>query len=572
MNPALFLLGPLAGPECLRALGRGWLIAVRTLSAGALALVALFVVWFWWLGVRLDASYNPSSELRGALAVGSMILLSISVVMPPAVLAGLLAGERERGVLQLLLAAAVSAREVVVGRMAGKLSQVGMVLLAGFAPLALLAAWNGLGLAQLMTLVLLLGAAAAGGGGMGVCASVLSRRGRDALTGVYLVILLLLLSPLARNLGLSVELAAPLSVLNPYLSMARLTWDGDTLPALATSGVWLGMGLLGVSVASWRLRPSCLAVGVVIQTVKRRGRVRRLADRPMLWKELNIERAGSLGRLGRLLGLLITVPLLVASLGLTGVILWSLFGRGDSEWAGWSTGQMAALLDGTGPYLGWLLQWAIGLRAAVSIASERERGTWDALLVSPLEPREIVSAKLLGSVYALRWLIGAMVLAWTLGLAVGVASAGTYAQWLIGNLLAGVLMAAIGLRSSLTLPTATKAMTWTIASWLVASAFLPLLALSLIALSMLLFAAIWTVSVRFGLAPYSTTPWFPLGWSTAWALAMDAVTLLSAVLVALETSLRFDRLAGRQGISAVAALVGADQVAHRPVLLGGSSK
>ena len=36
-------------------------------------------------------------------------------------------------------------------------------------------------------------------------------------------------------------------------------------------------------------------------------------------------------------------------------------------------------------FIGFLIQWAIGLRAAVAISSERERGTWDALLTSPLE-------------------------------------------------------------------------------------------------------------------------------------------------------------------------------------------
>ena len=36
-----------------------------------------------------------------------------------------------------------------------------------------------------------------------------------------------------------------------------------------------------------------------------------------------------------------------------------------------------------------LIQWAVGLRAAVSISSERERGTWDALMTSPLDARAI---------------------------------------------------------------------------------------------------------------------------------------------------------------------------------------
>jgi ABC-type transport system involved in multi-copper enzyme maturation permease subunit len=571
MNLALILFGPLAEPECRRALARGWLIAVRTLAAMVLAAVAISVIWYWWLGVRLDPFYLPSSELRYALAAGGMIELTIAVVMPPALLAGSLAGERERGVLQLLLTAAVSAREVVVGRMAGKLSQVWMILLAGLGPLALLAAWSGLSLLQFAILLLLVLAVAVGSGGMGVIASVLSRRGRDALLSVYMVILLFLLTPLATNLGLPHEVGDWLAELSPYPAMAHLTLIGATPPALVTSACWFGVGILGTALACWRLRPSCLSVGVVVQRAKWRGKVPPVGERPMLWKELYIERAGTLGRFGRWLGVLITVPIVGASVGLAAAFMWSLFWRGDTEWANWATSYLSFLLDGTGTPLGWLLQWAIGLRAAVAIAAERERGTWDGLLVSPLEPGEIVPAKLVSSLHALRWLIGTMLLAWTLGLLMGAASAGKYAQWVIGNISAGLFMAAIGLRCSVSLPTATRAMTWTIASWLISCALLPILALSLISIAMLLMAAFWMVSLQYGLVPGSSPPSFPVGFPTTWAIAMNSVTLLSAFLIALETRLRFDWLAGRQASSAIANLFARDREARRPVLLEGKA-
>ena len=107
------------------------------------------------------------------------ILLTIVVVQAPAVLAGSLAGERERGVLQLLLTTAVTPREIVSGRLLGKLSQVGMIVLAGVPIIALLAAWNGLSLLEVVTLFLLMAAVGLGGGGLAVGASVISRRGRE---------------------------------------------------------------------------------------------------------------------------------------------------------------------------------------------------------------------------------------------------------------------------------------------------------------------------------------------------------------------------------------------------------
>ena len=177
VNLATLLFGHLAGTECRRALARGWLIVVRSLLGLLLAAIAFFLIWMWWLIVQTNASYVPSYMLRATLAAGAMILLTIVVVQAPAVLAGSLAGDRERGVLQLLLTTVVSPREIVSGRLLGKLSQVGMIVLAGVPFLVLLGAWNGLDLLQLATLFLLLAAVGAGGGGLAVLASITSRRG-----------------------------------------------------------------------------------------------------------------------------------------------------------------------------------------------------------------------------------------------------------------------------------------------------------------------------------------------------------------------------------------------------------
>ena len=104
--------------------------------------------------------------------------------------------------------------------------------------------------------------------------------------------LALVLSPLVAQLGLPTQAADWLGSFNPYVSMNRLVWDNETAPALATSVVWLVMGFLGTAVAAWRLRPTCLATGEVVKKSRRRAWVAPLGDRPMLWKELYIERRG----------------------------------------------------------------------------------------------------------------------------------------------------------------------------------------------------------------------------------------------------------------------------------------
>jgi ABC-type transport system involved in multi-copper enzyme maturation permease subunit len=556
VNLVTLLFGHLAGTECRRALARGWLIVVRSLLGLLLAAIAFFLIWMWWLIVQTNASYVPSYMLRATLAAGAMILLTIVVVQAPAVLAGSLAGDRERGVLQLLLTTVVSPREIVSGRLLGKLSQVGMIILAGVPFLVLLGAWNGLDLLQLATMFLLLAAVGAGGGGLAVLASITSRRGRDALLSVYILMIALVASPLLAELGLPSQVADGLGSFNPYVSMNRLVWDDETAPALVTSIVWLAMGLAGAALAAWRLRPTCLATGDTVKKSRRRAWVIPLGERPMLWKELYIERVGTLGRFGRWLGVLFTVLVGGGSLVLAGMIVVDLFWRHQNDWSLWATGFFTAWLsDPLAMFMGWLLQWAVGLRAAVSIASERERGTWDALLMSPLDPGEIVQAKLAGSLHALRWMVGAMVLAWTLGTVAGAITPGAYITWIVFNALAATLMAAIGVRCSLSLPTATKAMTWTIALWLAADALVAFLALSIIAMVCLFFITVWMVEVRYGFVMMNSPPWFPMSFSTAWPLATDLVMVLLTVLIVLDTSLRFDRLSGRMAGGALATSV-----------------
>jgi ABC-type Na+ efflux pump permease subunit len=572
MEPVTLLLGPLAGPECRRALARGWLIAARALAGAIPAIVVLALVWYWWLIGRIDPEFDLTSAVRMWLATVAMMMLTVVVVMAPAVLAGSLAGDRDRGVLALFLATTASPREIVLGRLAGKLSQVGMILLAGIPALTLLAAWNDLGAPRLAALVLLLAGVGLGGGGMAVLASVVSRRGRDALLAVYLFTIVLLLAPLAARLGLPVERAEGLGWLNPYQSLARLIWDNRAAPALASAGLWAAMGLVGSAVAAWRLRPSCLPSdsGGRRRRAGRRWRVPEIGERPMLWKELYIERVGTLGRFGRWLGWIFTLAMGGGSLGLTAVVAWSLFWAKDPAWSDWASARVAAILNGTGLLLGWLIQWAIGLRAAVSIAAERERATWDALLTSPLEPGEIVGAKLYGSLFALRWMLGAAVLAWVLGAVVGAVTPGEALGWLAHNAVAGAFMAAVGVRCSLALPTATRAMTWTIGAWLASMVIVPFLAGTILAVAGLLYMAF--IYSTFWLNPSGASAVFPGSFRflpVAWPIVNDVVTALLTVLIVVEARLRFDRLAGRMAGGAVDQAV--DAMIHgapgRPVRL-----
>jgi ABC-type Na+ efflux pump permease subunit len=569
MNLATVLLGPLVVPECRRSVGRGWLILVRALAALMAAGMVLTVLWLWWFNRQLDAAYSPFGVLRGGLMALEGMGVTVALVLGPAVLAGSLAGEKQRGTLGLLLTTAVSAREIVAGRLVGKLSQVAMILLTGLPAVVLLAVLAGFRPPVLALLLALPAAVAFGGGGIAVAASALARRGRDALLVVYLLILLALLGPLLGG-SLGPEVAGWLGPLNPFSVLEDLVRHEGLTPGLWAVGLWGAMGLLGTGVASWRLRPSCLRQ--LGGEARHRGRLWRglvppVGEDPMLWKELFIERAGTLGRFGNVLGAIVILLLAGTSTLLAVLIAWQLWVRGDATAADSSTGLLDLWVGRSAPAFGWLIQWAIGLRAAVAIATERERGTWDALLTSPLDGTEIVRGKLWGSLYALRGLLAATWWAWTLALACGVMSGWDYASHVAGTLVIGAFMAAVGVRTSLATATATRAMAVTIGLWMGAAAAIRVASLIVTCILFLIGLVGWMTAASLGLVSWSARPWgpwIPMLFFAANTVIALALYVLATALIVSEARLRFDRVAGRMAGGKVAVAV--DELLHgRPM-------
>lgn len=551
------VFGPLAGPECRRALARGWLTLVRALAASAVLGVMGLVLWYWWLGGELNPDHRPLEELQVGLMVAEILTVILGLLLAPAVLAGSLAGERERGALALLLTTRVSAREVVSGRLAGKLAQVGMIQMAGLPALALLGGLLGLGAAGWVALLALPVAVGLGAGGLAAAASVVSRRGRDALLAVYMVEALLVLTPLLGWLYPS-QATSLLARTDPFGAAVLLVRRGEAAPALSTSAFWLAMGALGAAAACSRLRPVCLGSGGGEPARAGKARRRRWAvppvdeARPMLWKELYVERVGTLGRFGRWAGLLLVVVLSGGSAGLAAAVFYSEF-RGDFAASEWCRGALDVLAGGSGVVLSCLVQWAVGLRAAVTISSERERETWDALLTSPLDAGSIIRAKVWGSLAALRWLAGAVVFAWVMAAVVGVSPVGEVVWMVIGLAVGGAFMAAVGVRTSLSCRTATRAMSVTIGVWLGSVVVFAVGAVVVLGTLAVFAFAVSALAQQLGyplMGGLVGLPGFVL--RHGWSAAVNALTLLATLLVVADTRLRFDRLAGRQTEGAVA--------------------
>ena len=576
---AAWLFGPLVGPECQRALARGWLILVRTLAAMAVMAPTIVVLWLWWMARYTNPTYSPYELFRTGIIIVEGFLISASLILAPAVLAGSLAGEKERGALGLLLTTRVSPYEIVMGRVAGKLAQISMILLGGLPPLVLFAGWSGVYARELGALLGMIAAVTLGAAGIATAVSAVSRRGRDALLSVYLIEALCLLAPAIVSLGNLPKGGEIVSALNPYHGLAELIWQEDYQPALITMAAWFGMGIVGLAVASWRLYPASLKELDGSRKPRRSYRRSRVPEpydeHPMIWKELYVERGGALGGVGRWLIMGLTVLLMGGTIGLASMIAWEyIFRYGDMSTFEWVRDIIQRSIEFSGYVVGWLVAWAIGLRAAVVIASERERGTWDAILTSPLESRDIINAKLWGSLYALRWLIVAALLNWTVAWALGVIGALQYFDWVLGMLVGGTFMAVAGLRSSLASATATKAMAVTMGIWLLAQVAGRMIAGLLVGLSL--------VIVVLSASLLSDAPVFQImgGYSwmlgVGWVFSVHLVFGIATVILLGYTRILFDRLAGRRagGRLSVTAerLLNGDPTLRIPVKVGPKEK
>src|SRR5580704_7896828 len=142
------MLGPVFNAEMLRAGRRGRAHVLRWIYAGWLCLQLLYV---------FDATHTPPNygsprpnPTKAAVEFGRQyrdLILSqqflLIVLITPAFVAGAITDEKTRGTLQGLLTAYVTPADVVLGKLAARTAQVGILALAPLPLLALVSQYAG---------------------------------------------------------------------------------------------------------------------------------------------------------------------------------------------------------------------------------------------------------------------------------------------------------------------------------------------------------------------------------------------------------------------------------------------
>ena len=356
--------------------------------------------------------------------------LLLLVLATPAFVAGAIADEKRRGTLQYLLTTDLEARQIILGKLLARTAQVALVAMAGLPLFALLAGFGGVQPITLLALAVALTTPLFALASMTLLASVWCRQTRDAVLALYV---LGTLAGLAVWYGQGwLRYFDPLFVLEPAWGAWRSLDLAELGRRLLLSS--LGWGLLGgvcLGVAIARLRPAYIAELENVRPQKPRWYSALRApvpDESIRWRERHVEGLAptpALRRIPQWLG--VTALAVLTSFTSASILLLSLppgvrLGDVIRALAHFQPGRLADSMPSAGD--GFLVQGlavmllaslVVGVRCSGAITGERERQTWEALLLTPLSAKQLIRGKLWGimgssHIYLLAYAAPALVL------------------------------------------------------------------------------------------------------------------------------------------------------------------
>ncbi len=399
-----------------------------------------FMYWFTAYVMRgsagAPAGIGASSDetfrfVAGFLSVFLWQQMVLIVLVAPAIAAGAITDEKERGTLQYLLTADLSSTEIILGKVLGRLIVIASVFLAGLPFLFVVSSFMGLSLAFLLGVLVHTAALSFAATSASILSSVWAKRSRDAIVHLYLVLALILvalvlafqiaplvgagepspattLERLAETMVTLMHYLDPTSLLEPEIAGA----SGSAVMgrALVSSGGWVALGLACLAVAAWRLRPAYLRQ--LQGPGKRRAALLwwsrpPVTGEPVRWKERYVTGLAPLPALRYLPQKVVMLLIFLAtSAAVIVVTAMCTSDRGSSETlldlGLFPVDQAAvnAFISGVSVLVLLAASLIVGIRASGAITGEREKQTWESLLMTPLETPSLVQAKLWGIIAA----------------------------------------------------------------------------------------------------------------------------------------------------------------------------
>jgi ABC-type transport system involved in multi-copper enzyme maturation permease subunit len=419
-------LGPVFAFEWLMASRRWQAYAMRSLTV-LLLLGVMAPVWYAWPA----ATIARQAQMAGVFYLWTaLILLGLVGLAAPAATAGAICQDKARGSLALLLATDLSNAEIVLGKLAARLVPVLGMILCVAPVLAITTLFGGVDPLGLIGILLVLLSCAIFGCSLALALSVWGKKTHEVLMATYVFgILYLLVAPVYAVVHAMIPSSWRPAWLPSFWEIFRynpiflvLATLGSPPPmarvTIASHATFLGLGLaasaLLISAATWRIRrvamrqlgrgesarrwlplAAWLLARIDFEQLGRLApglvRLRRLARRalpgpsldrnPVLWRECERRRL-SLWNLA-IWGMYVLVCGGLSVYAIAEMIAGNRWGR-----------EAAMIVNAFQVGAGLLL---LSVSAATSLSEERQRGSLDVLMSTPLPTRAIVWGKWWGA-------------------------------------------------------------------------------------------------------------------------------------------------------------------------------
>ena len=398
-------LGPVFAYESLIAARRWQIYALRSCYVG-LMLLGLTLAW--------GPSDLPLNSPAEAAAVGRLFFLTVIAVQlavvllaAPAATAGAICVDKARGTLLHAFVTDLTSREIVMGKLGARLAPVLCLMAYGLPVLALGSFLGGIDLVAAVGAELVLVGVAVLCCSLAMLTSVWARKPHQALLTAYIVVGLWV--GLAPTWTILVRSRRPpttitdfiLDLSNPVFATfaQELPLPSESMALVAQVAFFLASLLIArtlIGLASWRLRPVVLAQANRPQKREPPGAPARLVDylpgppldaNPVLWREWHRKKPS------RWTGRFWMTYAIASTLASLYVLGWYYYWWGEGLISS-GIHLVAAQINAWQVAIGLLL---LSVSAATTLAEERDRGSLDVIMTTPLTSREIVWGKWWGT-------------------------------------------------------------------------------------------------------------------------------------------------------------------------------
>ena len=371
---------------------RGLFVARAVYCGTLLGIVA--TCWLVVTGTQAVTTAGDTARF-GATLLRILAPLQLSLAMLAAALTSTVAvtSEKDRRTLELLLISRLTDTQLVLGKLAGSLLRVLLLLLAAVPVFVIASLFGGVTMPQLARLFIVTAAAALVAASVATCVAFWKDTTFQSLAITTFAIVAWVAVGEAAASRFGAVVGAEVSPARAVFAALSPAGGATLLPFLSVcGGAIVLVNLLAVRrVRAWnttqevRRQPEARGAARP-HVVKRPARV--VWDNPVLWREICTRAHGQAMLLVRLAWLLLFV---VATMG---IVAEARQARPD---------RLAVAVAVVPMALASLL--AVAAMAVTSITTERDRGAFDLLLVSDLEPAEFVWGKLLGVLVAAREIV-----------------------------------------------------------------------------------------------------------------------------------------------------------------------